>query len=308
MIPGNTDWIISTGVSAGGALSALLGASGGSHLYDEYFKQIGAAEAEDTIFASADFCPITDLEHADMAYEWIFGTVPLKDGTLVDQAISQQLQQAFADYQAALKLNGVNGFGALTADNYGQYLVQTYLAPAANRYLQALPEAERTAYLAQNAWITWDGSQASFSFNDFIRHVGRTKGLPAFDAFDLSAGENSLFGNETTNARHFTKFSLRQASGDANAEIDSDLGEKVNLMNPMYFINQGCSGCAKYWWLRTGTSDADTSLTVISNLAASLENQGKQVNAVLYWDAGHGADQDAEEFIAWIGQITGYTP
>jgi hypothetical protein len=30
------------------------------------------------------------------------------------------------------------------------------------------------------------------------------------------------------------------------------------------------------------------------------------VNTSLYWDAGHGADQDPEEFIVWIGNITGY--
>ena len=76
IMPGNTDWIVSTGVSAGGALSALLGASGNSHLYDAYLEEIGAADAADTVFASADFCPIMDLDHADMAYEWMYGAVP----------------------------------------------------------------------------------------------------------------------------------------------------------------------------------------------------------------------------------------
>ncbi len=35
-MPGNAEWIISTGFSGAGALSALLGASGNSHLYDPY--------------------------------------------------------------------------------------------------------------------------------------------------------------------------------------------------------------------------------------------------------------------------------
>jgi len=65
VMPGNTDKIISVGCSAGGALSALLGASGNSPLYDSYFKEIGAADAADHIFASACYSPITDLEHAD---------------------------------------------------------------------------------------------------------------------------------------------------------------------------------------------------------------------------------------------------
>jgi hypothetical protein len=77
-------------------------------------------------------------------------------------------------------------------------------------------------------------------------------------------------------------------------------------MNPMYFIGQNNSGCAKYWWLRQGTSDNHTSQTVIANLAASLENRNKDVNTRLYWDAGHGANEDPEDFIAWVGSITGF--
>jgi hypothetical protein len=60
---------------------------------------------------------------------------------------------------------------------------------------------------------------------------------------------------------------------------------------------------AGHWWIRTGTSDAHTSLTVVGNLAASLENRKKDVNVRLYWDAGHGADEDPEDSITWIGTI-----
>ena len=102
-------------------------------------------------------------------------------------------------------------------------------------------------------------------------------------------------------ARHFTTFSLRRATGNPRATIDDDLQAVVNLMNPMYFIGQNNRGMAGHWWIRMGTSDNHTSLTVIGNLAATLENRNKDVNAWLYWDAGHGADEDAEEFIAWIG-------
>lgn len=305
VMPGNTDWIVSAGGSAGGALSALLGASGNSHLYRAYLEELGAADEDDSIYASADFCPITDLEHADMAYEWMYGTTPL-DGELVDQDLSQQLKGAFAGYLASLNLQGKNGFGTLTGNDYGEYLVQTYLIPSANKYLLALTGKERAAYLAENRWITWSDNAATFTFEDYVAHVGRVKGLPAFDDFSLSQAETILFGNETTNARHFTNFGLRQTSGNQKAEIDDELKTTVNLMNPMYFISQGCSGCATYWWIRHGTSDNHTSLAVITNLATSLENQGKDVNALLYWDAGHGADEDPEDFIAWIGQITGY--
>lgn len=306
IMPGNANWIISSGSSAGGALSALLGASGNSDLYDAYFEELGAADADDKIYASACYCPITDLDHADGAYEWEFGATALSSG-LVDQTLSQELKDIFTDYQASLNLTGQNDFGTITADNYAEYLLKTYLIPSANKYLSALTDSDRASYLSNNAWITWADNTASFTYADYVAYIGRMKSLPAFDAFDLSTAECILFGNETTNARHFTDFSLRYTSGDDSAEIEDDLQTVVNLMNPMYFIGQKNSGCADYWWIRHGTKDTDTSRPVIINLATSLENLNKDVNTWLYWDAGHGANEDAENFIAWIGNITGYT-
>jgi len=133
------------------------------------------------------------------------------------------------------------------------------------------------------------------------------KGLPAFDDFDMRQPEPNLFGNTTTVARHFTSFSLRQSTGNKNAEIDDDLEMLVKMMNAMYFVGQNNSGCAQYWWIRHGASDNHTSQTVIANLATSLENRNKDVNTRLYWYAGHGADEDPEDFIAWIGNVTGFS-
>ncbi len=305
MMPGNADWIVSAGVSAGGALSALLGASGNSLMYDAYLKEIGAAEEGDDIYASACFCPIMDLDHADMAYEWMYGPLPARSGP-VDQELSKQLKYAFAGYQASLNLNGKNGFGAITADNYAAYLLQFYLIPSANEYLGGLSEERRKEYLAKNPWITWVDNGAAFAFADYVAHVGRMKGLPAFDDFAMKQPEPGLFGSKAADARHFTDFSLRHAAGGKNVEIGSDLKTVVNMMNPMYFIGRDNGGGAKYWWLRQGARDNHTSQTVIANLAASLENRNKHVNARLYWDAGHGADEDPEDFIAWIGDITGF--
>ena len=306
VIPGKVDWVVATGVSAGGALSALLGASGNSRLYEAFLKEIGAADADDNIYASACFCPITDLDHADMAYEWMYGATPTRSGSLVDQEPSKQLKEAFVEYQASLNLKGRNGFGPITADNYDRYLLQVYLIPSANKYLRGLTDDRRREYLANNKWITWADNGATFTFADYVAHVGRMKDLPAFDDFDMRQPEPILYGNQTTNARHFTGFSLRQTTGDKSAAIDDELQTVVNMMNAMYFIGQNSSGCAKYWWIRHGTSDNHTSQTVIANLATSLENRNKDVNTWLYWDAGHGADEDPEDFIAWIGKITGY--
>jgi hypothetical protein len=305
-VPGNTDRIVSVGCSAGGALSALLGASGNSSLYDNYFSEIGAAAESDNIFASACYSPITDLEHADMAYEWMYGNTPARSG-LVNQELSKQLKSMFAEYQKSLNLSGKNNFGTLTSENYEKYLLQYYLIPSANEYLKSLSDSKLQEYLANNKWIKWDGKTVDFNFADYIAQVGRMKGLPAFDDFDMKQPEPVLFGNKTTNARHFTNFSLKQSSGNKNAEIDAELIKQVNLMNAMYFVGQNNKGCAGYWWIRNGTSDNHTSQTVAVNLATSLENNTKNVNTWLFWNGGHCADDDPEGLIKWIGNITGFT-
>ena len=69
---GDTEKIISNGTSAGGALSAALGSMGNAPEFEKYLQEIGAANERDDIFASSDYCPITNLENADAAYEWIF--------------------------------------------------------------------------------------------------------------------------------------------------------------------------------------------------------------------------------------------
>lgn len=55
---------------AGGALSAIAGASGNSKDYEPYLEAIGAAKERDDIFAASCYCPIHNLENADSAKHW----------------------------------------------------------------------------------------------------------------------------------------------------------------------------------------------------------------------------------------------
>lgn len=305
-IPGNVDRIVSCGTSAGGALSSLLGASGDSPVYHSYLAELGAADASDAIFATGAWCPITDLEHADMAYEWNWGANALSSGSTVDQTVSKALAGAYGDHLASLRLTA-KGFGTLTARNLDEYLVRTHLEPSATTYLAALSDADRATYLAANPFLTWSGGRAAFSWADFLTHVGaRKKDTPAFDAFDLSAGENNEFGTGTTANRHFTLYSLRHEEG-ASARLDSDIPAKLHLMNPMYhLVDKVNENRSKHWWIRLGTKDSDTALTVASNLAARLKNLGDDVDTSYYWDAGHGADNDPGDFVQWIATVSGH--
>ncbi|WP_329118174.1 subtype B tannase [Streptomyces sp. NBC_01465] len=308
-IPGNTDRIVSTGVSAGGALSSLLGASGDSKIYESYLKEAGAAHAGDAIFAVGAWCPITDLEHADAAYEFCWGDSKTQPtGAVVDQTVAKALQSQFAEHQASLKLPGLHHFGRLTARNYDEYLVKTYMQPAATKYLAALSDADRTTYLAANTFITWSGSKATFTWSDYVTHVGaRKKTTPAFDAFDLSAGENNEYGLGTTSARHFTQYALdNDTTGLTSKRLASDIPEKLRLMNPMHHLAQKNPGRSKHWWIRVGTNDTDSSPVIVANLAAAAADLGDDVSSLMYWDGAHGANDDAADFITWIAKVTGH--
>ncbi|MDR1900807.1 MAG: hypothetical protein LBQ88_00795 [Treponema sp.] len=149
LIHGNGDKIITDGISAGGALSALLGASGNNPLYAPYLKEIGAVDERDDIFAAICFCPITDLEHADMSYEWLYsgfndtrkipagwGVPPATMPGISDEqkAVSTALQALYPAYLNGLALtNTVNGT-ALTADTMGAYMEEFLKASAQKAY------------------------------------------------------------------------------------------------------------------------------------------------------------------------------
>ena len=305
-LPGNSDWIVASGGSAGGALSTLLAASGDSPMYDSYLTPLGAADVSDAIFASASYSPITDLDHADMAYEWMWGTLPY-DGATVDQTISDQLKGNFTGYLESLGLKGINGFGKLTSSNYAAYMMTNYLEPSATKYLAAFSATTRASYLNENDWITWSGGKAAFTWSGFLDHVGtRLKTVPAFDSFTLSNAENIEFGDATTNARHFTLFSLRHATNSPHAQLASDLPPKIEMMNPMYFLEKKNPRRARHWWIRTGSLDTNTAHTIVGNLAAATTSLGDNVNSALYWDGGHAVNEDAPNFISWIARITGY--
>lgn len=69
-LPGNSNRIISRGFSSGGAVSAMLGASGNSAIFAPYLEEIGAYDATDDIFITLASAPITNLSSADASYEW----------------------------------------------------------------------------------------------------------------------------------------------------------------------------------------------------------------------------------------------
>ena len=129
-MPGDAERIITDGTSAGGAMSALMGATGNYPDYEPLLEAMGAAKERDDVFASVCFCPIIDLEHADMAYEWLFKDTDSRlAGSEAQQQVSAELAAQFPAYLASLNLHKADGT-PLTGDNFLDYIKELLIASA----------------------------------------------------------------------------------------------------------------------------------------------------------------------------------
>ena len=319
VMPGDAEKIISNGTSAGGALSVLLGASGNQPDYEPALKALGAAEARDDIYAVSAYCPISILEHADAAYEWEFNGVndyekmdismldykverKLVKGTLdaAEQRVSDELKAQFPAYVNSLGLKNAQGEPlALNADGSGSFrdYVAAYIAAAANAELQK--GTDPAALQTENPWLTIDGNHVkNVDFAAYAKAMGRQKTPPAFDALDLSSGENQLFGDANQDTRHFTAYSAANSAVKGAGSADA---VAVKKMNPLSYISE--KTVPQHWRIRVGTKDRDTSHAIAAILAAKLQNSGKNVDLAMPWGVPHSGDYDLDELFAWMDKI-----
>ena len=154
VIPGDMEKIVSVGISAGGAMSTLLGATGNSRDYEEELKRAGAFMDEpDDIFAAQCYCPIIDLDHADIAYEWLFRGethymgmpfVGFGEGNLTpyEKALSDRMADAYPEYFNSLGLTDPETGAAVTIgkelEGSGYAYLMKKLEQSAAKYLKRL--------------------------------------------------------------------------------------------------------------------------------------------------------------------------
>ena len=156
VIAGDAESIFVLGMSGGGAQAAIVGATGDSELYDPYLEAIGAVQGvSDAVVGSMDWCPITNLDTADEAYEWMMGAT--RSGLTDDeQAISDALATAFAEYINSAGFTDADGNTlTLTESSDGIYQSGTYY-----EYIKSVIEQSLNNFLADTEF-PYDASSSS---------------------------------------------------------------------------------------------------------------------------------------------------
>ena len=182
-IAGDKDSIFSFGMSGGGAQSALIGATGNSDLYTPYLNAIGAADEKDDVKGSMCWCPITNLDIANEAYEWNMGSTR-SDLTEDMQTLSDGLANAFAMYINDIQLKDENGTVLLLEqDEDGKWTKGTYYD-----YIKSEVERSLNNFLADTTFPYT--KQASKGFGGFGGRGGMGGGMP-----DFANGEKPQVGD-----------------------------------------------------------------------------------------------------------------
>ena len=336
-MPGDAERIITDGTSAGGAMSALMGGTGNHPHYESFLEAMGAAQERDDVFATVCFCPITDLDHADMAYEWLYNVTNTGNRSITDaqKPVSDELARLYPDYLNSLQLHKPDGT-PLTADNYLDYVKQLLIhsaqmaknagaeipdtigfkfneskmrmgtMPPINGGMREHPQGMMLG--ARGGMAKKQGEYiVDLDMSVYLNYVVTTqplKSAPAFDSKGVAdcnaSGENEEFGDATGTSVNFTEFSA-QKSG---AVLTDEIRRNVGLMNPMNYIGDPMTTVAPHWYIRHGARDRDTAFPIPINLATKLQNCGKDVNFLLAWNRPHSGDYALDELFEWIKQIT----
>ena len=245
LIPGNKDSIYTFGMSGGGAQSCLMGVTGNSALFTKYIEENGAAmkdsegnELKDNVKGSQCWCPITNLDTADAAYEWNMGqyfTTGTRASDNFTKLLSEDLADEYVKYVNNIKLKDPQGNElTLTSRNEGTYYnyLKSVIEESLNNFFQDITfpytpderphpphNTELTVtyqtiqeYIAAKnldyEWLYYDEStkKASIkSVGDFVKHCKNArKNVGAFDDLNKSQAENRVFGTNINNkTKHF---------------------------------------------------------------------------------------------------------
>lgn len=255
LLPGSTERFFSFGMSGGGAQSALMGATGDSKLYIPYLEKMGAVmSTSDAICGSMDWCPITNLDVANEAYEWNMGATRT-DLNEEMQTLSDGLTEAFASM--------VNSMGL--KDDKGNILV---LEQSADGRYQA------------GTFYDWIMCEIERSLNNFLSDTS----FP----YDSSASSKGGFGGQRGNRGGQTPREM-PANGAPAGGID--FTQIDNIMRKGKEGNAKIEGVYKtvedyiaalnatVEWVKYDKNTNSATITSIADFAAAVKPASKNVGA-----------------------------
>ncbi len=343
VIPGDMSRIISTGTSGGGQMSSILGASGNMAVYYPYMYEAGvlgvtknsdgtySSVYDDSVYAAQLYCPIADLENADIAYAWWWVNLADKGGvyngsiTEFEKRLQELEASAFVEYINSLNLKDSEGNAlTLTGLREGSYYdaILQNISDALNAAVDNGDIDPDEAYNNYSDWLVKneDGTWQVTDLDGFMTGTGlvskRNKAIPGFDTMDKTA-EGDAFGADTDKTVHFSR-SVAQILSDNYEELsalegfdkeavddyieqvlnseESDLiEEQTNLLNATEILlaNNGLNAVkfAQYWRDRSGTADQHTSFSIGYNILLAAQSRGANVDYHLVWDMTHGSNE-----------------
>ena len=330
-MPGNANRIITNGTSAGGAVSLLQGATGNNSDFQPYLQALGAATAATNVYAVSAYAPITNLDAADMAYEWSykgitsFNKVTMGQGELPqanvggntappqrtmqrvnlnadDVAYSNLLSEHFPEYINNLQLHDSMG-RVLKLDKNGngtfKNYVKAFIIDAANKAQAKGTDLSKHTYLVRDGKT---GAIKDINWEAYNQFVSRSKAPGAFDSRSNDSGENNLFGTSATDNNHFT---ITAALHDTtpNQDVYVENAKIVTMMNPMNYLGSPAATNARYYRIRYGTADSNTSVAIPLIVGTRAQNLGYNVDMATPFGVDHSGDYDLEDLFNWMDNI-----
>lgn len=285
VLAGDAESIFVFGMSGGGAQAAIVGATGDSELYDPYLTAIGAVQGvSDAVVGSMDWCPITNLDTADAAYEWTMGATRsnLSDD---EQAISDSLAKAYADYINSAGLTDENGNKlTLTESSDGVYQSGTYY-----EYIKSVIEESLNNFLSDTEF-PYDAS------NSTKGGIGAPSGgAPSGDAPSGAPSGNMPSGEKPDGAPSGSK------PDDNNGEEATSIEDVDNITrNDTSSSGTDTSGTyetaqdyidalnADGEWITYDSTTNTATITSIEAFVKACKNASKNLGAFDQLDAGQG--------------------
>ena len=330
-IPGNANRIITNGTSAGGAVSLLQGAAGNNSDFQPYLQALGAATAATNVYAVSAYAPITNLDAADMAYEWSykgitsFNKVTMGQGELPqanvggntappqrtmqrvslnadDVAYSNLLSEHFPEYINNLQLHDSMG-RVLKLDKNGngtfKNYVKAFIIDAANKAQAKGTDLSKHTYLVRDGKT---GAIKDINWEAYNQFVSRSKAPGAFDSRSNDSGENNLFGTSSTDNNHFTiTAALHDTTSNPEAYVQN--AKVVTMMNPMNYLGSPAATNAQFYRIRYGTADSNTSVAIPLIVGTRAQNLGYKVDMATPFNVDHSGDYDLDELFNWMDNI-----